>query len=238
MSWFNFQKPIFCRKQQALDIQDLRGLLRINWKIKDRIIFSSLYTRIDQSLIIWGLVTAAIFATAQFLPFSWYLQSIFWSLLTLIATIIMVVMTWFWATVERLIWVIYCWAFLMLAGLLFTDISLFAGWGSALIYLCPLWLFISALGYFCTGLALHSRAFFLIGTIHLLTIEALPYVGGWQFLVTGGVMTISLLFLAELQWDMRPPIQYSLLTVKEREFNQEQQRLRQNAAELNHIKSA
>jgi hypothetical protein len=229
MSLFNLNEPVFRCKQEILDIQDLRGLWRINFKILNYTIFSGIYTQIDQVFIIWGLIAAAIFMTAQFLPISWMIQAIFWSVLTLIGTIFMVTMTWFWATVERLIWVIYCWAFLMLVGLLVTDLSIVLGWGNVLLNLCPMWLGLSAVGYFCTGLGLRSRSFCLTGIVHMLAIAVLPHVGVWQFLTTGAVMAISLMFLAEVQWDMRSPIEYSLLTVEQQQFNQQQQQLRQIA---------
>jgi len=41
---------------------------------------------------------------------------------------------------------------------------------------------------------------------HLSGILILPYTGCWSFLFTGAVMVFSLLVLAELQWDMRHPI--------------------------------
>jgi hypothetical protein len=40
----------------------------------------------------------------------------------------------------------------------------------------------------------------------------LPYIGGWSFLFTGAVMVFSLLVLAELQREMRHPINYPALT--------------------------
>jgi uncharacterized membrane protein YoaK (UPF0700 family) len=90
-----------------------------------------------------------------------------------------------------------------------------------------MWLGLSALGYFCTGLGMRSRAFTLAGLIHLLGIAVLPYLGGWQFLSTGIVMAVSLLMFAGVQWDMRPPIEYNLLTREQRKFNEEQYQLRQ-----------
>ena len=47
---------------------------------------------------------------------------------------------------------------------------------------------------------------------HLSGILILPYTGGWSFLFTGAVMVFSLLVLAELQWEMRHPINYPALT--------------------------
>jgi hypothetical protein len=43
-------------------------------------------------------------------------------------------------------------------------------------------------------------------------------------------MTVSLLLLAEWQWDMRPPIDYVLLTAEQKQFNHEQYQLRQLAS--------
>ena len=97
--------------------------------------------------------------------------------------------------------------------------------------LCPLWLGLSAVGYLCTGLGLRSRTFLLTAVIHLLGIIVLDYVPGWQFLNTGLVMALSLLLLAELPWDMRSPIDYDQLTPQQKQFNQEQYRLRQIPAQ-------
>lgn len=68
--------------------------------------------------------------------------------------------------------------------------------------------------------AIAHRFGFLTGIIYLLAIAVLPHARIWQFLTTGAVM-------AEVQWDMRSPIEYSLLTVEQQQFNQEQQQLRQ-----------
>lgn len=74
---------------------------------------------------------------------------------------------------------------------------------------------------------MRSRAFILAGLVHLVGIAALPYAGGLQFLTTGIMMGVSLLMFAEVQWDMRPPIEYNLLTREQKQFNQEQYQLRQ-----------
>jgi hypothetical protein len=70
-------QPILQRKQHALDLQDLEGLLHIHIQIKDFKLFSSFYTRIDQVFILWGVIAAVIFSTAQFLTVSWANQAIF-----------------------------------------------------------------------------------------------------------------------------------------------------------------
>ncbi len=84
----------------------------------------------------------------------------------------------------------------MVAGVVLTDLSIVLSWGLLLMNVCTLWLGLIAVGYFCTGLGMRSRAFTLAGVIHLLGIVLLPYVGGWQFLTAGMVMTASLLIFA------------------------------------------
>jgi hypothetical protein len=147
--------------------------------------------------------------------------------LTLSGTAIMAVLTLFWVKVERVSWILYSWAILMISGLVLTDCSIFAGWGFWLLHLCDLWLGLSAIGYFCTGLGLRSRTFMAIGLTHLFAIGLLPFVAPWQYLTTGIVIAGCLILLSELQWDMRSPIDNSLLTEEEKEFNRIQQQRRQ-----------
>ncbi len=225
---FNSAEPIIRRKQKALDFQDRQGLLQLKLQISSKTLFNSIYTRIDQVFVVWGLVTAIIFFTAQFAPIDWITQATFWSVLTGIGTMGMTVLTHFWVKVERLRWVLYTWIVLMLGGVIVTDLSILLGWGSVLMHLCHLWLGLSAVGYICTGLGLRSRAFIMAGLFHVLGILALPLCIGWQFLATGLVMTANLLMFAETQWDMRPPINnYGLLTQEQKEFNREQYLIRQ-----------
>jgi hypothetical protein len=227
MSFFNTAEPLLRFKQRHLDIQDLCGLIRIHLKLGHATVFSSFYTRIDQVFLLWGWICGAIFLTAQFFPISWSLQAIVWSALTILGAIGMTGLAWFWVKVEKLAWLIYWWTVLMLVGVALTDYGIFHGCGEILTNLCPLWLAIVAIGYFGMGLGMQSRTFCLTGLIHGLAIGFLPYVGGWQFFTTGMVMGGSLLLLAELQWDMRPPIEVTVLTEAERQFNREQHRLRQ-----------
>jgi len=230
MSFSNSTEPLLRTKQTALDVQDLQGLLRIYWQVGNKTIFSGFYTRIDQVFILWGLINALIFSTAQFFPLSWHLQAIFWSTLSVVGLGGMVILVHYWVRVEKVVWVVYAWILLMLSGVILTDFSIFLGWGEVLIRLCPLWLVLNALGYFCTGIGLQSRTFMFTGLIHLLSIGILPYVGGWQFLTTGIVIVVSLLLLAEMQWDMRSPIDSDVLTSEQKEFNRKQQHLRQLSA--------
>lgn len=227
MTFFNPSEPIIRSKQEALDFQDRQGLLSLDIKLGDKTLISVFYTRIDQVFILWGLISAAIFITAQFAPISWVIQAGLWSVLTLIGTMGMVVLTHFWVKIERLRWVLYFWVILMLTGVVLTDLSIFLSWGPILMRLCPMWMGLSALGYFGTGVGMRSRAFTLASIVHLLGIAVLPYLGGWQFLSTGIVMGASLLMFAGVQWDMRPPIEYNLLTREQKQFNEKQYQLRQ-----------
>jgi hypothetical protein len=230
MNFFNPSEPILQRKQEALDYQDRQGLLHFKLKIKQKILYSVTYTRIDQVFVLWGVITATIFITAQFAPISWLIQAVWWSLLTVIGTVAMIFMTHFWVRVERLSWILYIWAGLMLFGVIVTDVGIFWGLGRILMYLCPLWLSLSALGYFATGIGMRSRAFIIAGIVHICGIFILPYAIGWQFLATGLVMVANLLIFAETQWDMRPPIEnYGLLTQQQQQFNREQYLIRQTS---------
>lgn len=227
MTFFNASEPVLRSKQEHLDVQDLEGLLRLHWQIGNFTLFSGFYTRIDQTFLLWGLVTAGIFFTAQFFPISWSFQAILWSTLTLIGTGGMAVLTLFWVRVERVSWILYSWAILMITGLVLTDCSIFAGWGGLLLHLCDLWLGLSAIGYFCTGVGLRSRTFILIGLTHLFSIPLLTFVAPWQYLTTGIIMAGCLLLLSELQWDMRSPIDNTMLSEEQKQFNRIQQQMRQ-----------
>lgn len=229
MQFFNPTEPIFRSKQAELDYQDQVGLLRMQWRLGNRTVFSRFYTRIDQIFVLWGVITGAIFGIAQFCPMSWTVQAWLWSSLTGLGIFGMVILAWFWVSVERLRWVICAWAGLMAIGLLCTDLGILGGWWPILVYLCPLWLGLSALGYFLTGIGMHSRAFLVACGLHLLSIPLLPYTGSWQFLVTGVIMAGCLLFLSEVQWDMRPPVDYAELTPVQRQHNQQQHQIRQLA---------
>jgi len=228
MSLFNSGSPIIRRKQHALDFQDRQGLLKLKLQIKNKTLLNSIYTRIDQVFVVWGVITTLIFFTAQFAPIDWVTQAAFWSILTLAGTAAMTVLTYFWVKVERLRWVLYIWITLMLAGIGITDWGIFHGSGMILIHLCHLWLGLSAVGYFSTGMGLRSRAFIMAGLFHILGIAILPLCIGWQFLATGLVMTANLLMFAETQWDMRLPIDnYDVLSEEQKEFNRQQYLIRQ-----------
>lgn len=230
MSFFTSAEPLIRCKQEALDVQDLQGLLQIKWRLGRFQVFSGVYTRIDQTFLVWGWITAIIFAVAQFSRVSWYDQAMLWSGLTVVGVVAMTTLAWFWVRIEQLRWVIYAWSFLMLLGVALTDAGIFLGWGWVLLNLCQMWLGISAVGYGVTGVGLRSRTFLLAGGIHALGIFLLPFFATVPFLFTGAIIAGTLLFLSEVQWDMRPPSASPLLSDAENAFNQAQQAQRLAAA--------
>ena len=225
MTAFSTVQPILQRKQHALDLQDIEGLLHVNIQFKDLKLFSSFYTRIDQVFILWGVITAIIFSTAQFLTVSWAVQAIVWSILTLIGAWGTCYLSWYWVTVERLRWVVYAWVGLTIGGVLLTDWGILGGGWVVLPHLCSIWLGVSAIGYALTAWGLRSRAFWISSLIHLGAIGLLHYLPTWQFLGTGIVTAGNLFLLAETQWDMQAS-NNQLLSTEQKEFNQQQQLLR------------
>ncbi|MEG4443069.1 hypothetical protein QUB47_10370 [Microcoleus sp. AT9_B5] len=206
MTFFNYSVPPLRRKQINIAVQDLEGLWHVQFPLgKDRF-YSKFYTCLDRACLLWSLLLIPIFGTAQFFSVSWMLQAGLRSTLSLVGTAAMVSWTYYWVKIERLTWVLYGWVILMLLALLLTDLAIFLSWGKVLANLCPLWLVMSGIGYLVTGLAVRSRALLATSLFHVLGILILPYTGGWYFLFTEALMVFSLLVLAELQWDMRQPI--------------------------------
>jgi hypothetical protein len=227
MTVFSPVQPIIRRKQHALDVQDLEGLLRIHVKIQDLTLFSRFYTRIDQVFLLWGSITAVIFFTAQFSALNWLDQAVLWSFLALLGAWGTFGLAWYWVTVERLRWMVYTWVGLMLAGVALTNWGIFGGGWVILPHLCLLWLGLSAMGYLATAWGLRSRAFSVNGLLHLGAITLLPQIPTWQFFLTGLVTAGSLFLLAEVQWDMQSTSAGQRLTAAQKQFNQQQQLRRQ-----------
>jgi hypothetical protein len=201
MSFFNPNVPLLCPKQNVQELPDSPGLWRCCWQVGDITLVSTFYTPLDQVCLVWGVISLVIFTTAQFLPISWLDQAVWWSILTLIGTVGMVVLTPSWLKGAELGWVVYSWVFLMLLGVVITDLAIFLSWGDVLTSLCQLWLGLVGLGYLFTGLGMRSRTLILTSLVHLLGIAALPYMSTMQFLVTGVIMGGSSLLLAVFQWD-------------------------------------
>ena len=135
-------------------------------------------------------------------------------------------LAWFWVKVERFRWLIYLWSALVLIGLALTDYGIFMGSGIILSNLCPLWLMLCALGYGAMGLGMRSRTFLMVAALHSLAIPALSLAPAYQFSMTAIVMSSCLFFLAEVQWDMRPPVFSEALSPEQNAFNRTQHQLR------------
>ncbi|MGD1856257.1 MAG: hypothetical protein ACFB2W_18605 [Leptolyngbyaceae cyanobacterium] len=194
---------IFQLKQSLADPVDLHGVIKIQLGRPTQPFISTYLTRLDQALIVWGLVTAAIFLIADSYYFDWYTQAVVWSVLSCIVTLISGRLTWFWVTTRNQRWIVYSWSLLVIAGLGLTDYSIFSGWGTLLRHLCALWLGISAVGYIITGIGIRAQALIVIGIVHILTIGGLMLLPVSQFLITGMVMSISLFLLAGFHWEHR-----------------------------------
>lgn len=201
MSFFNPNQSVLEHKQLIWTSEELEEMRCIELKFSPQIHLSGIYTCIDQAFVIWGLISAIIFITAQFSPLNWLNQAIIWSILTIVGTLAMIKLTFYWVKFQKLEWLVYLWSVLMLTGLIITDLGIFYGWSWVLVNLCPLWLLLSAIGYLGTGFAVRSRALFLAAFIHAIAILFLPMVISWQFLFTGLIMTSNLLLYAEKQWD-------------------------------------
>jgi len=214
MPFFKPKQPILQKKQLSLDISQFNSLGCFEFSPPIYFPVCGIYTCIDQSMVLWGFISALIFMVAQFSPFSWIYQAIAWSIVTIIGSGIMVALTYSWTVLERLSWLLFCWVGLMLLGVIITDVAIALSWGWFLGHLCSFWLLLSSIGYLLTGFGMRSRAFFVAAAIHLSAIFFLPYCIGWHFLATGLVMMSNLLIFAEGQWDMILPNesdQYSLI---------------------------
>lgn len=205
MSFFKPHQPILQKKQLSFNSQQLATMKCLKLKPLQTMSLSGIYTCIDQAMIIWGIVAGIIFGGGQFLAINWLDQAIFWTIITFIAIIVMVCLTYRWTVVEKIAWLLYSWAILMVIGVIITDCSIVYNWGIILSHLCELWLILSAIGYGLTAWGIRSRAFVIASIIHLGGIFLLPYFMGYQFAVTGLIMMTNLLIFAEGQWDILLP---------------------------------
>lgn len=215
MTFFKPRQPILQRKQSSSDTQQFLSMKCLRIKSAEKFFLSGIYTCVDQAMLVWGVVAAIIFFSAQFLSVSWVDQAFFWSVFTIFAIIVMTSLTYSWAVWEKVSGLLYGWIFLMIFGLIITDSAIAFSWGYILGHLCELWLILSALGYFLTGWMMRSRAFFLAGIIHGSMVLVLPLFAGWQFATTGLVMMSNLFLFSEGQWDMLLPRELKEYSVEE-----------------------
>lgn len=211
MAFFNSETPLLCRKSPIANVTTALNVWQVQWHVGHATVWSSFYTRHDQACLIWGVLTAGIFAVAQFLPINWVTQTTIASILTGLGCIGMAWLAWRYTQVEQLAWILYTWLFLMVIGTIVTDLSVWLGWGMMLLRLCPLWLGLCGIGYLITGLGMRSRLILVCSGVHFLTIGLLAFVGPWQLLLTGLVISGWVMVLAELQWDANGVCDYQSL---------------------------
>jgi hypothetical protein len=199
--FFNTNLPLLRRKYSAFEVEDLPGLWRLHWQWGGTTFVSTFYTCIDQACLLWGSITFVIFLTAQFTALDWGVQAVLWSGLTIAGTLLTLRLANYLRSIAPIAVLTDAWTGLMLAGIGLTDLGMVLHSSLILVNLCPLWLGLSAIGYLWSGWTLRSRAFALIGILHLAGIAVLPHLMDWQFLVTGVLMGASALILAVFQWD-------------------------------------
>lgn len=192
-------------------MQDLNGLLRVHLKqIPQQIprplsveLPSLCFTEIDQAFLIWGGVTLAIFALAQFSALGWATQAVIDAALTGTGIATTSGLTWRLASSENLRWVIFLWAGLMFTGMLTTTCGIFYGVSFILANLCLLWLSLCAIGYGAMAVWMRSRAFSASCIVHVLAIIGLHYYPSFQFIGSGLIIAVTLFFFSIVPWDMQ-----------------------------------
>jgi len=211
MAFFNHDVPLISRKPPLASAARSSGVWRVHYSLGQAVLWSSFYTRHDQACLNWGILVAYIFAIAQFLPISWATQALMASLLTVVGSVVMTWLMWRYTYMEQLAWILYSWLGLMLLGTIITDLSVWNAWGAVLIRLCPLWLALCGVGYFITALGMRSRLILLCSALHFGTIGLLPFWMTHQLLLTGAVISGSVMLLAQLQWDSNGVCDYQSL---------------------------
>jgi len=184
-------------------MQDLNGLLKLHLRRRAQRVAGICFTEIDQAFVIWGVLALSIFLLAQFSSLNWTHQAVIDAAFTGAGIASTSGLTWQLATDEKLRWVVFLWAGLMSAGMVITAYGIFAGVGLILANLCPIWLSLCALGYGAMAVGMRSHAFTAASLVHSVAILTLHHQPSWQFLITGAVMSITLLFFSVVPWDMQ-----------------------------------
>jgi len=128
MSFFDNSVPPLCLKQINLNISPDQKVLHLCWSIGEHRFWSRIYTRVDLTCLLWALIIIPIFIIPQFFAVSWAVLAGLYSGLSLVGLAGMVAMSQYWAKVERVSWVLYCWVMLILAGLVILYREYFREW--------------------------------------------------------------------------------------------------------------
>ncbi|MGB3788123.1 MAG: hypothetical protein WA949_08935 [Phormidesmis sp.] len=207
MTSFDFRDTIETHENESLGVQDLGGLLNIRFqpyfKLKAQNWLSFHFSSIDQAFLVWGGLTLIIFLTGQFSSMSWMTQATLDAALTGTGIAWASGLTWTLIDDKRLNWVIFLWAGLMTLGMSVTAYGIYGCVSGIMVSLCPLWMGLCALGYGAMAAGMRSHAFTAACLVHTLAIPVLYHQPSWQYLTTGLVISLTLLFFSIVPWDMQ-----------------------------------
>lgn len=203
MTSSDFRDPLETFRSESLGMQDLSRLLETHLRRRVQNWHSFCFSSIDQAFLIWGGLTLIIFLIGQFSSVSWMTQAMFDAALTGAGIASTSGLTWTLIDDERLNWVIFLWAGLMTAGIVVTAYGIYGGVSVLMVSLCPLWMGLCALGYGAMAVGMRSHAFSAACLVHTLAIMLLYHQPNWQYLTTGLVISLTLLFFSVVPWDMQ-----------------------------------
>ena len=210
MTFFHLHDAIETEENQSLGMQDIGGLLSV--LLKQRTQFWPSFTQfwpsfelspIDQAFLIWAGITLVIFLMGQFSSVSWAMQTVVDAALTGVGIASTSRLNWALVEDERLNWVIALWAVLMTAGMCVSAYGIYACESLIMVNLCPLWMGLCALGYGAMAMGMRSHAFTAACLVHALAIALLNHQPSWQYLTTGLVISLTLIFFSIVPWDMQ-----------------------------------
>ncbi|MEM8502055.1 MAG: hypothetical protein AAF716_02755 [Cyanobacteria bacterium P01_D01_bin.1] len=209
MTSFNLRDAIETHENQSLGMQDVGGLLSVllrqrtqSWQ-KTRSWPNFSFSPIDQAFLIWAGLTLTIFLTGQFSSISWAVQAMLDAALTGAGIACTSSLNWALVKDKRLNWVIVLWAVLMTAGMCVSAYGIYACESLIMVGLCPFWMGLCALGYGAMAVGMRSHAFTAACLVHTLAIAVLHHQPNWQYLTTGLVISLTLVFFSIVPWDMQ-----------------------------------
>ncbi|MBE9063102.1 hypothetical protein [cf. Phormidesmis sp. LEGE 11477] len=203
MTSFDFRDTLETFKNESLCMQDLSRLLDAHFRQRIQNWPGFCFSFIDQAFLIWGGLTLVIFLMGQFSSVSWMTQATFDAALTGVGIASTSGLTWTLIDDERLNWVIFMWAGLMSVGMVVTACGIYGCISAIMVSLCPLWMGLCALGYGAMAVGMRSHAFTAACLVHTLAIALLYHQPSWQYLTTGLVISLTLVFFSVVPWDMQ-----------------------------------
>ncbi len=203
MTSFDLRDTIETNESESLGTQYLSGSLSSFFKQRFQDWPGVCFSPIDQAFLVWGGLTLIIFLTGQFSSMSWMTQATLDAALTGAGIAWASGLNWTLIDDERLNWVIFLWAGLMTLGMSVTAYGIYGCVSAIMVSLCPLWMGLCALGYGAMAVGMRSHAFTAACLVHILAIPVLYHQPNWQYLTTGLVISLTLLFFSIVPWDMQ-----------------------------------